>query len=418
MLFKKIKMRKLLLLFFISIFFSYSHKSQSTLNDDKLKVFIDCNYCDISFIKQEITYLTYVRDRLLADVHIQLMDQNSGSGGELYTFYFYGQHDLKGNNDTLSLAIDVNQTNDEIRRNQMKIIQLGLVPFMIKKGFTDNLNLNVSGFNEDQVIDQDPWNNWVFSLSASGWFNGEELYNSINSYGDFEANKITEDYKIESSLGFSYNLSQFKLEEEWVESQTRAQFGDLSIIKSLNEHWSAGVFTNIKSSIYNNYKFNGELQSGIEYNIFPYSESTKHQVRIQYRVGGTYNIYNDTTIYNELQEVLSGHGLHIAGEFQEKWGSISGSVTGSHFFHNINLNAVNFWLSLNLRLFKGFSWRVSGNLALIHNQISLPLEGSSNEDILLRQRQLQTGYRYWASTGITYTFGSIYNSVVNPRFGN
>jgi len=34
----------------------------------------------------------------------------------------------------------------------------------------------------------------------------------------------------------------------------------------------------------------------------------------------------------------------------------------------------------------------------------------------VRQRQLRTSYRYYLAVGISYTFGSIYNNVVNPRF--
>ena len=414
-------MKTTLIFLFSLIFISPFYNCQDTLIDHnkKLNVFIDCDYCDITFIKQELTYLSYVRDRLLADVHVQLVNQNSGSGGEFYTFFFYGQHQLIGNNDTLELAVDVNQTSDEIRRSQMKIIQLGLVPYMIKLGYAQKLSLNVSGFeNNETTIEKDPWNYWVFSTNASGWFNGEELYNSFNSYGSFRANRITEQYKIESRVGFNYNLSQFKVDEQLIKSERKSQFGNLSVIKSISDHWSAGVFSNVQSSLYNNYKFSGSFQGGLEYNIFPYEESTQRQIRFQYRIGGVHNLYNDTTVYNKLNETLGSHEINIGAEFQQKWGTVAGSVSGSHYFHNIKLNAVNFWLYLDLRLFKGLSWNVSGNLAFIHNQISLPMEGSSSEDILLRQRQLQTGYRYWASTGITYTFGSIYNSVVNPRFGD
>ena len=38
--------------------------------------------------------------------------------------------------------------------------------------------------------------------------------------------------------------------------------------------------------------------------------------------------------------------------------------------------------------------------------------------VLLRQQQLKTSYRYFAYAGLSYTFGSIFNNVVNPRFGN
>lgn len=41
----------------------------------------------------------------------------------------------------------------------------------------------------------------------------------------------------------------------------------------------------------------------------------------------------------------------------------------------------------------------------------------NDTDILIRLRQLQSGYSYFMSVGLSYTFGSIFNNVVNPRFG-
>ena len=42
--------------------------------------------------------------------------------------------------------------------------------------------------------------------------------------------------------------------------------------------------------------------------------------------------------------------------------------------------------------------------------------GYTDEEILLRQRELGTEFRYWLSFGLSYRFGSIYNNAVNPRF--
>jgi len=36
--------------------------------------------------------------------------------------------------------------------------------------------------------------------------------------------------------------------------------------------------------------------------------------------------------------------------------------------------------------------------------------------VLLRQTQLATGYRAFLYAGLSYTFGSVFNNVVNPRF--
>ena len=67
-------------------------------------------------------------------------------------------------------------------------------------------------------------------------------------------------------------------------------------------------------------------------------------------------------------------------------------------------------------MLKGFSWRINGGFDILHGQINLKKEGATIEEPLLQQQQLGSGYSYWLSTGISYSFGSIYNSIVNPRF--
>jgi hypothetical protein len=61
---------------------------------------------------------------------------------------------------------------------------------------------------------------------------------------------------------------------------------------------------------------------------------------------------------------------------------------------------------------------MSGSFAFVHDQISLPLGVSTLEDVLLQRKMQATDYSYYTYFGFTYTFGSIYNNVVNPRFGN
>ena len=49
-------------------------------------------------------------------------------------------------------------------------------------------------------------------------------------------------------------------------------------------------------------------------------------------------------------------------------------------------------------------------------QIHLPLNGATYEEIILRQKELESNFNYSCSLGISYTFGSMKNNVVNPRF--
>jgi hypothetical protein len=73
-------------------------------------------------------------------------------------------------------------------------------------------------------------------------------------------------------------------------------------------------------------------------------------------------------------------------------------------------------LGANIRVFKGFNFNVGGNYRITRNQINLPAVDVSLEELLLQQQQLQSGYNYWVTIGFSYSFGSIYNSIVNPRF--
>jgi hypothetical protein len=72
--------------------------------------------------------------------------------------------------------------------------------------------------------------------------------------------------------------------------------------------------------------------------------------------------------------------------------------------------------NMSVRLFRGFSVRFGGSYSWIHDQVYLPKGERDQADVLLRRRALLTGYEYNAFFGFTYTFGSIFNNVVNPRF--
>ena len=71
---------------------------------------------------------------------------------------------------------------------------------------------------------------------------------------------------------------------------------------------------------------------------------------------------------------------------------------------------------IRIRLLKGLSLNVNAGVEFIHNQIELARGGRSPEDVYFRLKELETNYRFDTGLGISYTFGSIYNNVVNPQF--
>ena len=67
-------------------------------------------------------------------------------------------------------------------------------------------------------------------------------------------------------------------------------------------------------------------------------------------------------------------------------------------------------------MFRGFFLSINGNSSLIRDQIYLPRREATDEEILVRQRQLATDYEWRLRIRIIYSFGSIFNNVVNSRF--
>ncbi|MFW6100766.1 MAG: hypothetical protein ACOC90_05215, partial [Bacteroidota bacterium] len=79
-------------------------------------------------------------------------------------------------------------------------------------------------------------------------------------------------------------------------------------------------------------------------------------------------------------------------------------------------NRVSFRSSVNLNLVKGLNIYFMGGVSLINDKLSLPKGDATTEEILTRQQELATNYNYYTRFGISYTFGSMYNNIVNPRF--
>jgi hypothetical protein len=361
--------------------------------------------------------VNYVRDRKEADVHILITTQATGSGGREYTLSFSGQNGFKGVDDTVKYFSNKTDTEDEIRRGLVKTLKIGLMGYVARTPISTRIAVTYAEEKKPQdVIDK--WKSWVFSLSGNGFFNGEESYRYESFSGSFSANRVTPEIKIRLgiSAGFSNNL--YTYEGESIESSRESYSFSGLVVKSLNEHWSAGGYVNVSSSSYDNIRINLSPAPAIEYNFFPYSQSTRRQLRFLYKVQFQMARYRNLTIYDKMRENRWRQSLSVTLDIKEKWGSISTSLTGSHYFHDLKKNNVNLFTTIQINLFKGFNVYIVGGGSRIHDQISLVKGSASLEEVLLRRRQLETNYNYFAMFGLSYTFGSIYTNVVNPRFGS
>jgi len=146
--------------------------------------------------------------------------------------------------------------------------------------------------------------------------------------------------------------------------------------------------------------------------------SNQKQLRIEYRVEPNYNKYLAETIYLKKKEWLWAQSLELTYEVIETWGNIEFNLDMGNYLHDFNKYQIEFDGGFSLKIVKGLSLDFNGGYSKIQNQMALPRGGASLEEVLLQRRELQTQYSYWGNIGLSYSFGSIYNNVVNSRFGS
>lgn len=388
-----------------------------SLRQNAVRVFIDCWRCDMDYIRREIPYVNYVRDVKEAQVYVLRTTQSTGSGGTEYTYTFIGQEDFKGMNDTLVYHSNPDDTSDQTREGTTKMLSLGLMRYVARTPLFEEVEINHVGVSEeDEVIDK--WDYWVFELEFDPEFELEESLKSINWDNSFSASRITHAMKYEFDADMRFRETKYTYEDTTYTRLRNSWSINNLLVGSISEHWSAGVRADLSSSTYSNLNSSVDIIPSVEYNIFPYSESTRRQLRMLYGIGYTYNNYIDTTIYEKTKEHLVEQSLDIAYQVQEKWGEVNISLQASTYLHDLSMNMIALDGFVSIRIIKGLSLMIRGSVARINNQIALPKGDLDEAEILLELQELRTAYSIDGGIGFTYTFGSIYNNIVNPRFGS
>lgn len=408
-----------MLKFFIALaFFCGMFQSFSQDENASLRIFLDCNTCDNSYIKQNLKNVQFVRDQTFADVHLFFTRQTNGSGGRFYEIDFIGKNKFEDVNDQFSFSTDTNMSDDDVRNMILEFLKLGLVRYWVKKGQADVINISVAERENKYVEEEekDPWNSWVFGLYAKGDIDGEESKKKLDVNFSISAKRVTESNKLSYRMGYSEKRSIFSYEDEDIVATRTTRSVNISDVISIGGKWSAGAFGGFGSSVYRNKYFYWSFKPAVEYNFFDYSESAQKQLTLSYRNGVEFNDYIETTVFGKDKEQLWEHELNLGGKVQQKWGNIYGEASFEQYLHDTTLNALSFYLGANVRIFKGFGFNLSGDYSISGNQINLPAGDVSLEELLLQQQQVASGFEYSLNIGLSYSFGSIYNTVVNPRF--
>jgi len=391
-------------------------------NNGRISVFLDGPWwLDEDFIRQEIPIVNYVRDKESADVHIMMTRHGAGRAGTNYAISFIGRRAFIGIDQDLTYWASSSNSGDDTRRGYTNKIKIGLVKYIAATPLVDRIIVDYD-YDEEAIVREttaepevDPWNSWVFEIYGGGNFSREDKQKSHSSRFGFYADRVTTEWKIRFRPYFNFSERTYYTDEDTIVSSSHRHGHQSYVVKSINDHWSWGIFNSSRSSTFHNMRFEFELMPALEYSLFPYDEATRRSVTLAYRMGYGYHNYEEMTIFEEDSEWLFSQSLEASARFQQTWGNFRAGVTGKHFFHDWSVNRATVFANVNLRLFQGFSLNFRTNYNVINDLISIPAGDMSVEEILLEQSQQATSYSFSGTIGLSYTFGSEFSADFNPR---
>jgi hypothetical protein len=268
------------------------------------------------------------------------------------------------------------------------------------------------------TVQKDPWHAWIFRVNANTYMNGEQSSTDRSYSYSVSANRITDRWKLRLSAYQNQSKSSFDLDET---TTITSKVSDWSVsglaVKSIGPRWSIGASSSLVGSSYSNSRRVMRFEPGIEFDWFPYAESSRRTLTFLYSVGVERYSYERETIFDKLEETIGVHSLRAALGLRQPWGQVGASVRLLQQLNSPDRTRISLEASASVRLLKSLTLNASGNYSRLRDQFTLVKGSATDEEVLLRQRQLATGYRYSFSIGFGYAFGALSNTTVNPRFG-
>ncbi|MES2521714.1 MAG: hypothetical protein V4617_03365 [Gemmatimonadota bacterium] len=403
-----------------------------SLQSQAIRVFLDCQGrvrgCDRDFIVTDVNFVNWMRDRFDADVQILVSGLPNGGGGTENTITFIGRRGFEGMTDTLVLNTLPNDADDRVRRELARVFKLGLTRYVAKSPLASRVQVAYAApFGQQQASAanlKDKWNLWTYTTNFNGNVRAEERQQSLSGSLSLSANRSTEQWKLNFSVSGNVNEQKFDISATptrpafTITNEQRTYNASALIVRSLSKHLSAGLKLGAGYSDFLNQDLALRAQPAIEYNIFPWTEQTRRQLTFLYNIGPNYYDYQRTTVFNEDSELRVSQQATASFVARQSWGSTNVSLDWLNYLHDFQRHALTLSGNMDLRIGRGFSLNIGGSAARINDQIYLPRAGNTEEEILLQRQALQTGFRITTNIGIRYTFGSIYNTIVNQRFSS
>jgi hypothetical protein len=382
-------------------------------------LFVTCvTECFLDYLRQELSYFDFVRDRFLSDFVILVVRQPAENSGERMTVRLTrskGQpHELEE-----TILLPAGATIEQTRNEEAQAILRLLIQSLAGTAHARAFSLSVPKRSAAALSEQgDPWDYWVFSpeLTASG----EASRGSLFARGEVGLNvrRSTEKSKVRLLGNYGRAFSGFRFEDgEWVSGdiydwKARGLYG-----WSVSDRVSIGAVVQGNGSQYEN--LSGHIHGApmLEVNLFPYSENARRAIRFAYQAGPWQNFYFEPNVAGKTEELRAYHAVSLVIDVNQAWGSVQWIGQFNQFLDDPQLFRVSSGAIVSLRLAEGLALNFSGQGAFVHDLIQLRGRPLTDDELVLYTAQQATDFMVTWESSISYTFGSIHNSIVNPRFG-
>ncbi len=396
------------------------------IRGDALRVFLDCNTfpCDSDYLRTEVEFVNWVRDRTLAQVHLIITSNQTGGGGRLYSFDFIGLRELDGDDDQLTFTSLATDTEDEVLSGLSQVIAAGFARYSTLIGQPAAFEISATAdpdveteqlVGADQV--EDPWNFWVFEVSTRIDLDGEETEKQRRYRGSFEARRTTETWRSEFEWFGNFRKDERELEDGSLVVDDRTNWSaDVLLAYALADHWSLGTISGAGASTRRNENFGADVAAALEYSFFPYVDAPRQSLTARYEIRLHYFDWEEETIFFETAELRPLHELRLELFQRQPWGESRVSIDGRQYLHDAGKWSLSLSGDIEFRIVRGLELDVGADLEFIEDQLFISRAGLTDEDILLGRFERPTDRTYQLSVGLSFEFGSIYNNVVNNRF--
>jgi hypothetical protein len=384
-------------------------------------LFLSCPLeCFDTYLRQELSYFDFSRDPRRADITLVIARQPAGSGGERFTVALSRRGALSRlaspapRSFTMPSGAPPHAARSQLLQSILRLLRDDLRESEHESAFA--LSLPQRGGSALSALD-DPWDYWVITPELRAQGEGGSGYYFVEGSAVLTVRRITASSKLRLRGIYGRRWSGYRLEDgSRIRGDIYGWEGRAIYAHTLGERWALGAVVTGRANEFENLRGHAHGGPLLEFNVFPYAENASRQLRLAYQAGLWANWYMQENGAGRRHELPGYHALSLIADVNQPWGSVQWIGQLNAFLNTKDGYRVSTGVVLSLRLFEGLAVNLEGEAAYVRDLINLRRRAITDHELLLWTVQQPTHYMFEFKFALTYAFGSVHNTIVNPRF--